>query len=127
MKSLLLLCIALLLGCTYTFAQTPRPGEIRGKVLDDTGSPLPGASVLLTGSRKGVQTDNAGNFELTVPDGSRHYKLTISFIGFAAQQVEWPFKGPLEIKLVRASNEDEIVIGYQRVQRKDLTGAVSAS
>jgi TonB-linked SusC/RagA family outer membrane protein len=126
MKSLLLLCIALLLGCTYTFAQTPRPGEIRGKVLDDTGSPLPGASVLLTGSRKGVQTDNAGNFELTVPDGSRHYKLTISFIGFAAQQVEWPFKGPLEIKLVRASNEDEIVIGYQRVQRKDLTGAVSS-
>lgn len=99
---------------------------VHGKVTDDTGSPMEGASVVLSGSRKGVQTDKNGAFTIEVPrDGHRH-RISISYVGFATQEVALEGGGPVIIHLAHASAEDEVVIGYQRVQRRDLTGAVSS-
>ena len=108
-------------------AQTPE-GQINvhGKVTDDTGNPLEGASVVLAGSKKGVQTDATGAFTISVPRDGRRHRLSVTFVGYVAQDIAIEGNRPVEISLTRASSEEEVVIGYQRVQRRDLTGAVSS-
>jgi TonB-linked SusC/RagA family outer membrane protein len=126
MKRLLLLVLALLPCFSLLLAQTPGVTVLHGKITDDAGNPLEGASVVLSGSKRGVQTDNAGAFTLSVPkDGHRH-RISVSYVGFATQEVTIENDAPLSIRLAHSSAEDEIVIGYQRVQRRDLTGAVSS-
>jgi TonB-linked SusC/RagA family outer membrane protein len=61
------------------------PKNIKGKVLDEKGQPLPGSSVVIKGTKFGVVTNINGEFELTnVPDDG---VLVISFIGFKTKEV----------------------------------------
>ncbi len=62
------------------FAQS----TIKGLVKDASGEPVISASVLVTGTSNGVQTDFDGNFEINVAPGTQ---LTISYIGYVKQQV----------------------------------------
>ncbi len=99
--------------------------EIRGKVLDETHSPLPGASVLLKGTNTGTSTNAEGQFVLTVPD--RQGTLIISFIGY--ETIEVPVSGNLSgiVLEQKISAMDElVVIGYGGVKQKNLTGAVAS-
>ncbi|RFM26862.1 TonB-dependent receptor [Deminuibacter soli] len=68
--------IALKLG------KRPQPGSIRGRIVDfETAEPLPGASVMLSGTRVGAITDNRGFYEIkNVPVGS--YTLVAGFTGY---------------------------------------------
>ncbi|MBQ4801665.1 TonB-dependent receptor [Aquimarina sp. MMG015] len=59
-------------------------GELSGNVVDQTGLPVLGASVLIEGTEKGAQTDFDGNYRIeNIIPGS--YNLTISYIGFQTQ------------------------------------------
>ena len=60
----LLLFFSFVCLSTITFAQER---VIRGKVTDDTGTPLQGVSVIPKGSKTGTQTDKDGNFTINVP------------------------------------------------------------
>lgn len=103
----------------------PAQIDIRGKVLDESNSPLPGASVLLKGTSTGTSTDIEGRFVLTVPD--RQGTLIISFIGY--ESIEVPVSGDLNniVMQQKISAMDEIVvIGYGGVKQKNLTGAVAS-
>ncbi len=75
-----LLC--LFVGMTY--GQT----KVRGTVIDDTNTPVVGASVTVKGlsSQKGTLTDAQGNFSLTVP--ADHTTLIISYVGMKTQEVK---------------------------------------
>ena len=53
--------------------------KISGKVTDQSGASLPGASVVIKGTTTGVLTNNDGNFTLTVPDDTKI--LVVSFVG----------------------------------------------
>lgn len=59
-------------------------GEIYGKVIDETGTPVLGASVILEGTTKGAQTDFEGNYRITnvEPDS---YNLVVSYVGYEMQ------------------------------------------
>lgn len=59
-------------------------GEVYGKVIDETGTPVLGASVILEGTTKGAQTDFDGNYRITdvKPDS---YNLVVRYIGFETQ------------------------------------------
>ncbi|WP_224483980.1 TonB-dependent receptor [Robertkochia aurantiaca] len=59
-------------------------GELFGKVTDQTGEPIPGASVYLEGTNMGTQTDMNGRYEIRdIPPGS--YNLVVSYIGYETQ------------------------------------------
>jgi TonB-linked SusC/RagA family outer membrane protein len=63
----------------------PIPKNIKGKVLDEKGQPLPGASVMIKSTKFGVVTDVKGEFELiNVPDNGT---LVVSFIGYKTKEV----------------------------------------
>lgn len=81
MKKLLILCITL--GIVST-SHAQAVGEITGKVVDETETPIPGANVLVEGTTFGAQTDFDGNYRITkVPPGS--YNLIVSYQGFETQ------------------------------------------
>jgi TonB-linked SusC/RagA family outer membrane protein len=98
--------------------------KIRGNVIDQSGQPVIGATVLEHGTNNGTVTDVDGNFTITVKEGTT---LTVSYIGYKTQDIR-AVKSPMRIVLDEASNElDEVVaIGYGTTRRKDITGAVAS-
>jgi TonB-linked SusC/RagA family outer membrane protein len=98
---------------------------IKGKVTDENGMPLPGASVLEEATKKGVITDIDGNFEISVD--SKNSVLIISYIGYKDQKVSAD-SDTINIRLIPDSTtlEEVVVIGYGSTTRKDVTGAVSS-
>ena len=109
---------------TLLFAQTR---QIKGKVMDDAGAPLPGVNVLLSGTQKGVQTDATGSFALDAP-GTGTVTLVISYSGFKTQTLRVDGKSAVSVSLEKdvSTLEDVVVVGYSTIARKDLTGSVSS-
>lgn len=104
------------------FSQTK---TVSGTVLDDTGTPLPGASVVVKGTSNGTQTDFDGNFTISA---SNNDTLTISYIGFVSQSVIVGNQTTIKIQLnVDSTQLDEIVVvGYGSQSRAEVTGAISS-
>tara|TARA_B100001029_G_scaffold178116_1_gene184124 strand:- start:1806 stop:4964 length:3159 start_codon:yes stop_codon:yes gene_type:complete len=100
---------------------------ISGVVFDDTGNPLPGATVSVKGSDGvGSITDFDGNYSLNVPEGSD--TLIFSYIGFLESQVNITGKSTVNVNLSPDVSElDEVVVvGYGTVLKRDLTGSVAS-
>ncbi|SDZ47082.1 MULTISPECIES: SusC/RagA family TonB-linked outer membrane protein [Rhodonellum] len=114
-----------LLSCNYlpVFAQSNH--LVRGTVMDkSTGEAFPGATVLEKGTSNGTVTDIDGNFQLQV--NSDQSTLVISFIGFLKQEIPLVGRSSVQVGLEDVSQLDEVVvIGYQTVRKKDLTGATT--
>ena len=98
---------------------------MKGQVVDETGLPMIGASVLVKGTSTGVITDLDGNFVLKVPDGVN--ELQVSFVGYTIISVPIPADGNLLVKLQPDAQmlSDVVVIGYGTTRKSDLTGSVT--
>ena len=118
-----LLLSALLMMCTFAFAQQ---GTVTGKVIDDLGEPVIGANVIVKGTTTGVVTDVDGNFSLNVNDIKKNV-LVISFVGY--NTVEEPLRGRTKVGIKLESsviNLGEVVaIGYGTQTRRQITGSVA--
>ncbi|WP_421813167.1 TonB-dependent receptor [Flagellimonas sp.] len=103
------LAIAAIFVSAMAFAQ----GTLTGTVVDgELGGPLPGASVVVKGTKNGTSTDFDGNFTLEV--GQSSGTLVISYIGFIKKQVEFTSTGSLgSIELFPDAQElgEVVVIG----------------
>ncbi len=99
---------------------------ITGKVTDDKGLALPGASVRLKGTTVVVVTDNDGKYSIQLPDASG--TLVFSFIGFSAKEVSINGKSVINVTLQEqvSSLSDVVVIGYGQQRRQDVNGAISS-
>lgn len=100
---------------------------VSGFVSDESGEPLPGASVMLKGAKLGTVTDANGHFSLKIPGGIKDPQLEISFVGMDTQNVFIKGSSPLKIRLSsNTSGLDEVVvIGYGTSKVRDLTGSVA--
>ena len=118
-----LMFLALMVFCTSSvFAQK----KVTGTVIDATGEPVIGASVLVKGTSIGTVTDLDGNFSIpNVPDNS---SLVISFVGFSTQTVSVGGKSTFNITLKedRQLLDDVVVVGYGVQKKSDVTGAMSS-
>lgn len=100
---------------------------VRGKVVDESGNPVVGANILSKGTKKGSQTDNTGNFSISV-SATGTTDLVISSIGFTSKIVTVSGNDAGTVSLVKEviTQEDVVVVGYATIKRKDLTGSVSS-
>ncbi|MEC5144168.1 TonB-dependent receptor [Chitinophaga sp. 212800010-3] len=111
-----------------TTAEIPVPTEleIRGKVANEKGEALPGVTVQVKGSAKGVVTNEKGEFAITVPDGRA--VLIVSSIGY--NKAEIPVNGRKDMSVTlqaSASNINEmVVVGYGEQRKGTLTNAISS-
>ncbi len=118
MKKVLLLLSMTLLAISSVLAQK----TVTGKVSDDKGEAMVGASIVAKGTTNGTVTDANGNFSLSVQKDVT--TLVISFVGFDV--VEAPVKDVMNITLAenKALNE-VIVVGYGTQSQRDKVSSVA--
>lgn len=99
---------------------------MKGTVIDKTGESVIGASIQVKGTTQGTITDIDGKFSLGVlPD--KKSVIVISFIGYATKELQVDPSKPMSIVLEEDTKvlDEVVVVGYQEVRKKDLTGSVA--
>ncbi len=99
---------------------------VSGRVTDSSGSPLPGATVIMKGTTKGTITNPDGIYSLSnVPSNAT---LVFSFIGMRTQEIS--IAGKTSVDVVMAEDaiglEEVVAVGYGTMRKADITGAVSS-
>ncbi|PZX91928.1 SusC/RagA family TonB-linked outer membrane protein [Flavobacterium aquariorum] len=115
-------CISLILFSVYGHAQE---ASINGKVIDEKGLPIPGATIVLSGTTTSVATDFDGRFQIKAPkDGI----LTISFIGYKTVQESISGRTQLQVKMYSSTQDlnEVVVVGYGTQKKSVVTGAISS-
>ena len=99
--------------------------KIRGRILDETGEPIPGVNVRIKGKDMGVVSDITGYY---IIDASSGQQLVFSFIGYYTEEVPIKNKEVIDIVLRESVNElDEAVVVGMGTQRKaSVVGSISA-
>lgn len=129
MKRKLLLLATFLIFAMYAksaggYDQASR--TISGTVTNKKGDPLPGATVLVTGTKISAVTNDHGAFTVFVPEG-KPITLEVSSVGYQKRSIKLGDQNEVTIVLTEmaAGLNDVIVVGYTTQKRKDLTGALS--
>jgi TonB-linked SusC/RagA family outer membrane protein len=124
MKTLYTIVVLLLFAYLPGFSQQANPVTYSGTVTDATGTPIPGATVSVRNSSKGVVTKNDGSFSIQASPGNTIY---VSIIGFQSKEVLLGNETKLQVTVTsQASNlTDIIVVGYGVQRKASVTGAVS--
>jgi TonB-dependent starch-binding outer membrane protein SusC len=116
---LLLLCCLLFSYCSFS------QRTVNGKVTDQEGEPLIGATVMIKGTATGVTTNAEGTYSIPVngPDDV----LIFSYVGFDIQEITVGTQTNINVKLGEAVQllDELVVIGYGSVKKSDLTGSVA--
>ncbi|MBQ5575206.1 MAG: SusC/RagA family TonB-linked outer membrane protein, partial [Bacteroidales bacterium] len=98
---------------------------VKGTVVDETGSPIPGVSVYVKGTTNGTISDIDGNFSLSCPSDAT---LVFSYVGYTTQEIavsNRPNLGTISLKEDNKELEQVVVIGYGTQKKVDLTGSVA--
>jgi len=99
--------------------------QIKGRVLDDQGKPLPGVSILVKGTSTSTTASNTGNFSISVPSASS--VLVFTYIGFTSKEI--PVRNQTEINVTllpsAAELEQVVVVGYGTQRKEAVTGSVA--
>ena len=108
--------------CFVAYAQK----TVTGTVVDATGEPMIGVSILVDGTTIGGVTDFDGNF--TIKDVPDNGVLKISYIGYKDQKISVAGKSSINVTLQEdaAALDEIVVVGYGTMKKKDLTGSVSS-
>lgn len=98
--------------------------KVTGIVLDESGTPVIGASVVVKGTTNGTVTDSNGNFTVNVsPDAS----LRITFIGYLSQEIKVGKQNKINIRLVEDTQNvgEVVVVGYGTQKKGEVASAIS--
>ena len=124
MRKITALLMFVLFSATQLWAQTK---TVTGKVTDEKGMPVSGASVIADGTKppRGTSTNKEGLFTLTVPSTVK--SLTISGVGTEKQTVNIGSSNAVTVTLSKKEEIiDEVTVGYVRVNRKSIASAVTS-
>jgi TonB-linked SusC/RagA family outer membrane protein len=119
MRKMCTLVLCFLIAASQLLAQTK---TVTGKVLDDKGAPISGATVLEKGTRNGVSASSDGSFSIKVKSGAT---LVVSAVGFKSLQAA--SNGSLVLKLVteQESLAEVVVTGFGQSIKKDITSSIT--
>lgn len=120
-----LMCILLLGNSLWQSNAQTLTKTVSGVVVDHSGEPLAGTSVMVKGTRQGTTTDLDGKFNLSAPDGA---VIVFQFLGFKDLEMEASsIKEGMTITLVEDSEfmEEVIIVGYGTQRKMTMTGSVS--
>ncbi|MEN2399067.1 SusC/RagA family TonB-linked outer membrane protein [Flavobacterium sp. MC2016-06] len=98
--------------------------SIKGQVTDENGVPLPGVTILEKGSKNSTLTDFDGKFTLKVDN--ENSVLVFSYLGYVTAEVTLKEQTTINVKLQKATTslDEVVVVGYGKMKKKDLTGAI---
>lgn len=97
---------------------------INGKITDENGEGLPGASIIIKSTNQGTTTDIDGRFSIEVPEDG---VLLISFVGYTAQEVEVSNRSVIDVQLQPdvSTLTEVIVTGYGEKDTRKITSSIA--
>ena len=98
---------------------------IKGRITDEGGQPIEGASVIVKGLTNGVSTNYDGDFEISTASNST---LVVSSVAFASKEIKVNGKQFLNISLNRSEKDlgEIVVVGYGTQRKESVTGSVAS-
>ena len=107
------LILAALLAILFPMQVFAQQGQVTGTVVDNTGEPLIGATVIEKGTATGTATDFDGNFVLFVKDMQKAV-LVVSYVGYNTEEVAVKGQKHLDITLKESSEllDELVLVGY---------------
>lgn len=101
----------------------PADLKVTGTVTDSVGNPIPGASVIVKGTKSGTSTDASGKYTITVADNAT---LVFSGVGFGTVEEKVNGRESISPSLVASQKklDEVVVIGYGTASKRDLTGSI---
>jgi TonB-linked SusC/RagA family outer membrane protein len=97
--------------------------RVKGKIVDENKLPIPGATVIESGTSNSTVTDFDGVFELSVGEGKN---IEVSYVGYTTKVLAAQ-AGFMTVQLEPSTSElsEVLVVGYGKQAKKDVTGAVT--
>jgi TonB-linked SusC/RagA family outer membrane protein len=118
MQQLIITAVGILFSLSVWAQQT-----IRGTLRSPSGEPIAGATITVKGTNRSTVTNSQGQFSIDAASGST---LVVSSVGFQTREISVTGADIDEtLTVADATLNEVVVIGYQTVRRRDLTGAVS--
>jgi hypothetical protein len=122
LTKLLIFCISSLLFSYYGFAQAI---IVKGKITDEKGISIPGATILIKGTAKSTISDLNGDYEINAPSNGA---LTISYFGYKTTQEPINGRTKIDFELILLSQDlqEVVVVGYGTQKKSVVTGSISS-
>ncbi|MFQ6600883.1 SusC/RagA family TonB-linked outer membrane protein [Flavobacterium sp. C3NV] len=122
LTKLLIFCVSSLLFSVIAVAQDV---TVSGIINDESGMPVPGATIVLKGTTKSTASDFDGKFQIQAPSNG---VLTITFIGYTTvtEAVNGRTKVSIQLKPESQSLNEVVVVGYGTQKKSVVTGAISS-
>jgi TonB-linked SusC/RagA family outer membrane protein len=110
---------------TTSLNKATAPIKISGVVTDDKNLPLPGANVIIKGTKLGTTTDVSGRYSITADENAT---LIISSVGYDPKEITLQGRTKLDVQLLTnaKSLNEVVVVGYGTQKKRDVTGAVGS-
>ena len=122
LTKLLIFCFLSVLFSVYGQAQDV---SIKGKVIDESGLPIPGVTILIKGTTKATSSDMDGNYQIKAASSGT---LVFSYMGYASLQEGIHNRTSINVKLNTElqSLQEVVVVGYGTQKKSVVTGAISS-
>lgn len=108
-------------------SDAPKGRTVSGKVLDENGEPLIGATISIPEADLYAVTDADGNYVISVPEKFAKAKIQVSYVGFDPYAVGLKGREELDVTMKSSSQllQDLVVVGYGTQKKESLTSAIS--
>lgn len=99
---------------------------VKGRVVDENGSPMAGVSIIEEDTSNGTTSNSKGNYSIKVSKSDA--VLSFSFLGYETIREKVAGRTTVNVKLIESDNrmDEVVVIGYGTAKRSDLTGSVAS-
>lgn len=123
-KSRRLLSVVIAMVITMLGAKAQQV-PVTGTITDTAGEPLPGVTVIVSGTANGTASDLDGNYSIA---GPAQGTLQFSYIGYKTQSVQINGRTNINVTMQEDSDmlDELVVVGYGQMKKSDLTGAVGS-
>jgi TonB-linked SusC/RagA family outer membrane protein len=113
---------AFICGCSISLYSQ---GKITGKVSDESGTPIAGASVVIKGTNVGVSTGIDGSYSVSTTGADN--VLVFSLLGFVTQETGINGRTVINITLANEAEnlEEVVVVGFGKQKKQSVTGAIT--
>ena len=100
---------------------------ITGKVVDETGTGMPGVNVVVKGTSVGTTTDAEGVYRLNVTTEQAGGTLVFSFIGYSVKEQAINNQSSINVSMIPDISEltEVVVVGYGTQEKRDVTSSIS--
>ena len=100
--------------------------QVKGKVSDANGVPIPGVTILEKGTTNGVITDTGGLYQININNGQNSV-LVFSFVGMTSQEVPVTGKTIIDVVLKEETQalDEVVVVGYGTQKKESMVASIA--